>query len=61
MTGTSTHAFEIDNMVRSHHIYKAIWTHLLGETLEVEWEDENDHDEYAVAKYKKSRHSRTRT
>jgi len=24
-------------------------TPLLGETLEVEWEDENDHDEYAVA------------
>ena len=27
-------------------MYKTIWTPLLGETLEVEQEDDNDHDEY---------------
>jgi len=49
MTGTSTHTYKIDNVVRGHHVYKAIWTPLLGEMLNVEREDKNDHDEYSVA------------
>jgi len=39
----------IDSVVRGHHIYKTIRTPLLGEMLEAEREDENDHDEYTVA------------
>ena len=33
----------------AHHVHKPIWTPLLGETLEVEWKDDNDHDKYAMA------------
>ena len=49
MTGASTTTYEIDSVVRGHHAYKTIWTPLLGETLEVRREDDNDHDEYPVA------------
>ena len=49
MTGTSTRTYKIDSVVRGHHIYKTIWTPLLGEILEAEREDESDHDEYTVA------------
>ena len=34
----------------AHHVHKTIWTPLLGETLEVGWQkDDNDHDKYAMA------------
>ena len=36
-------------MVQGYHVYKVIWTPLLGEMLNVEQEDKNDHNEYAVA------------
>ena len=41
MTGAST-KYEI-------HSPSRIWTPLLGETLEVGWKDDNDHDKYAMA------------
>lgn len=47
----STSYYKLDIMVRGHHVYKIIWTPLLGETLKKggNWEDDNDYDEYVVA------------
>ena len=38
-----------DSVVRGHHIYKSIWTPVLGEELSVEPENGNEHDRYAVS------------
>ena len=40
---------EIQSTVRGHHIYKAIWTPVIGEELTVVPEEGNDHDPHAVA------------
>ena len=42
-----TLAFE--SVVRGHHVYKTVWTPLIGEILELVIEDGNVHDQYAVA------------
>ena len=36
-------------MIRGHHIYKSIWTPVVGEELTLQREDSNDHDIHAVA------------
>ena len=41
--------YEKESVVRGHHVYKAIWTPVIGEELEVRTEDDNDHDQHAVA------------
>ena len=39
---------QVDGVVRGHHVYKSIWTPVLGEELSTEREDNNEHDNYAV-------------
>ena len=41
--------FEITSVVRGHHVYKTIWTPVVGEMLLLKTEDNNEHDLYAVA------------
>ena len=41
--------YEKESIVRGHHVYKAIWTPVIGEELEVRTEDDNEHDQHAVA------------
>ena len=39
----------VDRVVRGHHVYKSIWTPVLGEELSVEPENGNEHDRYAMS------------
>ena len=39
---------EKESVVRGHHLYKAIWTPVIGE-LSLRAEDNNEHDNHAVA------------
>ena len=39
----------IDSVVRGHHVYKSVWTPVIGEELYLEPEESNEHDKYAVA------------
>ena len=38
-----------NSVVRGHHVYKAVWTPFVGETLTVHEEADNDHDAFAVS------------
>ena len=38
-----------DSIVRGHHIYKFVWTPVIGEELYLEPEESNQHNEYTVA------------
>ena len=38
-----------DSVVRGHHVYKSVWTHVIDEELYLESEESNEHNEYAVA------------
>ena len=37
-----------DSVLRGHHVYKSIWTSVIGEELNLEREESNKHDEYAI-------------
>ena len=39
----------IDTVIRGHHVYKDVWTPIIGEVLQCEKEEGNSHDLYAVA------------
>ena len=41
--------YEKESVVRGHHVYKAIWTPVIGEELEVKTDEDNNHDQHAVA------------
>ena len=41
-------SFSLDFCVRGHHVYKAVWTTQVGETLLCQPEFGNVHDPYAV-------------
>ena len=41
--------YEKESVVRGHHIYKTVWTPVIGEELPVEREEDNQHDQHAVA------------
>ena len=41
-------SFVFESVVHGHHIYKRVWTPLLGERLQIDEED-NIHDARAVA------------
>ena len=41
--------YSLDSVVRGHHIYKAVWTPVVGEVLAVQAEEDNSEDQYAVA------------
>ena len=38
-----------DTVIRDHHVYKEVWTPIIGEVLQYEKEKGNSHDLYAVA------------
>ena len=38
-----------ESVVRGHYIYQKSWTPVIGEVLPVEREEDNQHDDYAVA------------
>ena len=46
---TTRSVYKKESMVRGHHIYKKSWTSMIGEVLPVEREEDNQHDDYAVA------------
>ena len=35
-----------DSVVRGHHVYKTVWTPVIGGELNLEREESNEHDEY---------------
>ena len=39
----------IDSVMRGHHIYKSVWTPVIGKELYLEPEESNEHDKYAMA------------
>ena len=41
--------YKKESVVRGHHIYKTVWTPVIGEELPVEREEDNQHDQHAVA------------
>ena len=40
---------EKESVVRVHHVYKVIWTLVIGEEREVKTEEENNYDQHTVA------------
>ena len=40
---------ELQSVVRGHHVYKVVWTPVIGEELSVKSEENNDHDRRAIA------------
>ena len=43
-------AYENASVVKDHdHIYKSIWTPVIGEELHTKLEEDNEHDKHAVA------------
>ena len=36
------------SVIRGHHVYKSIWTPMVGEELNIAAEDGNEHDRYAI-------------
>ena len=47
--GVAGGVYEKESVVRGHHIYKTVWTPVIGEELPVEREEDNQHDQHAVA------------
>ena len=41
--------YDLSSVVRGHHIYKDVWTPIIGEQLLVEKEEGNEHDTFAIA------------
>ena len=37
-----------ESVVRGHHVYKAVWTPVIGELQPLRVEDDNEHDDHAV-------------
>lgn len=42
-------SYTFESVIRGHHVYKAVWTPRIGETLSLAKEDGNVEDPYAVA------------
>ena len=45
-------SFRIENTVWGHHVYKSLWTPVMGKELHAQTEDSNIFDEFAVAVFK---------
>ena len=45
----STRCFNWESVVRGHHIYKDIWTPLIGEILFCDREEDNSEDSFAIS------------
>ena len=41
--------YEKSSVVKGHHIYKFVWTPVIGEELQTKLEQNNEHDRHAVA------------
>ena len=41
--------YALESVVRGHHVYKACWDPVIGESLQVHCQGNNSHDAYAVA------------
>ena len=41
--------FELESVIRGHHIYKELWTPVIGESLDVQREPSNPYDCSAVS------------
>jgi len=41
--------YEWHSVVRGHHVYKEVWTPVIGEELTVKKEKDNGYDRYAVS------------
>ena len=48
MAGVSTSVYKFDNVVRSQHIYRSVWTPLNDETRKFIMLEDNKHDKYTV-------------
>ena len=40
--------FNFSSVIRGHHVYKIVWSPVLGEVLETRPESGNEHDRYAI-------------
>ena len=40
--------FQLEGVVRGHHIYKSVWTPFIGEDLSLQQEPDNSYDSFAV-------------
>ena len=40
--------FRFESVIRGHHVYKTMWTPIVGELLQLALENGNAHDVYAV-------------
>ena len=49
MSGANMVRYDIDSVVRGQHVYKTVWTLVIGEQLYLEKESGNPHDDFAVA------------
>ena len=49
MAAVTSERYEMESVVRGHHIYKVVWTPVIGEELLLQPEDDNEHDRYAVS------------
>ena len=47
--GSNNFSYQKASVVKGHHVYKEMWTPHLGQVLQVRPEEDNEHDEYAVA------------
>jgi len=42
--------YDIDSVVQGHHVYKTIWTPVIGEQIHLEKESGNPHDDFKFAR-----------
>ena len=47
-------SYRIESSLRGHHVYKDVWSPVIGDELPVEVEEHNTFDEFAVAVMKSS-------
>lgn len=47
-------SFQLESVIRGHHVFKSVWTPFIGETLPLNVEEGNGHDIHAVAIMKDS-------
>ena len=38
-----------ESVVRDHHVYKRVWSPVVGEILQLSCEEDNDHDRFSVS------------
>ena len=41
-------SFQLESVIRGHHVYKSVWIPFIGETLSQMPDDGNEHHIYAV-------------